>query len=75
MTCADYPWIEDEALAAEHFATAPENELFNDYCELWRRVERWRHRHSPTADRLEALADQLERVGNERFGVDWNIPF
>lgn len=75
MTCADYPWLEDEALAAEHFYTAPENELWNDYWELLRRVERWRHRHSPTADRLEALADQLERVGDERFGVDWNRPF
>lgn len=75
MTCADYPWLEDEALAAEHFASAPHRELWNDYWDLLRRVERWRHRHSPTADRLEALADQLEHVGDERFGVDWNSPF
>lgn len=70
MTCA-----ESEALAAEHFASAPYRELWNDYWDLLRRVERWRHLHSPTADRLEALADQLEHVGNVRFGVGWNSPF
>ena len=75
MTCADFSWHEDEALAAERFATGTEAELRDDYWDLWRRVSRWRHRHAPTADRLEALADQLERVGDERFGVDWNRPF
>lgn len=75
MTCGDYAWHEDEALAAERFATGTEAELRDDYWDLWRRVNRWRHRHAPTDDRLEALSDQMDRVCSERFGVDWNIPF
>lgn len=58
MTCADYAWHEDEALAAKRFATGTEAELRDDYWDLWRRVNRWRHRHAPTAERLEATREQ-----------------
>lgn len=75
MTCADQPWTEDDALADAYFATGTEFELFHDYWDLMLRVGRWRERHAPTADRLEALADKMDRVCSDRFGVDWNIPF
>jgi len=75
MTCADQPWTEDDALADAYFATGTEPDLFRDYWDLISRVGRWRERHAPTADRLEALADKMDRVCSDRFGPDWNIPF
>lgn len=75
MTCEDQPWTEDDALADAYFATGTERQLFYDYWDLLSRVNRWRARHAPTADRLEALAGKMDRVCSDRFGEDWNVPF
>jgi hypothetical protein len=77
ITLADdgQPWTEDDALADAYFSTGTEPELFSDYWALISRIHRWRERHAPTAERLSALADKMDRVCSGRFGPDWNIPF
>ncbi len=73
MTCVT--WHDDEKLAEAFFASASQDEMYESYWSLWRSMPRWEARHEPTAERLKRLCDRMERVGDQRFGADWNIPF
>lgn len=73
MTCIQ--WHDDQVLAEQFFSTATCEELKDAWFQLAKSLDRWRERHPPTAERLQALADRLWDVGSARFGDDFCIPF